>query len=240
MGKTRSKIGIGFSRALKIVVVAALLPIAMGLVGGVLAQLETINPLGTTARQAAAWGLFTYVGIHLILYRPMSLFRMSHRMFSAIAVWLFGGQVASVEAPSEGRGKHSKRGSAPPETQGSALVAFSPYVIPVYTMWVCGAGWAARRWWDPPRTVIPIAFLVGFTMAFHWVMTADELQPQREQWHAETYLLAVLLVFLVTLLIGSACLPWAAPEFSVLQALLDGWDRARNVYSTAFHRLFLP
>ena len=75
-------------------------------------------------------------------------------------------------------------------------------------------------------------------MAFHWLMTADDLQQQRDRWHMETYLLAIGLVFVVTLLIGGACLPWAVPEFSFLRALADGLAYAQTLYWTLVQRLF--
>ena len=60
-------------------------------------ELERMTLTGHTFRDWMTWGFATYVGLHLLLYRPVALFRASHRLFSILAVWLFGGQVASVE-----------------------------------------------------------------------------------------------------------------------------------------------
>ena len=85
----------------------------------------------------------------------------------------------------------------------------------------------------------PASILIGVTIAFHWLMTADALQQQRSRWHLETYLLAIGLVFALTLLIGGACLPWAIPEFSFVRALSDGCSRAQTIYTTIIQRVFL-
>ena len=216
--------------------VAVLIPLALGLLRGVLDELDVMSSTGAaTYRQWMGWGFMTYVWLHILLYRPAALFRVSHRMFSVLAVWLFGGQVASVEGASGSKGK----GAKPDAAQGSTLVAFSPYVIPLYAILIAAAGWLARRWLGRMLVDGPVTFLLGAAMAFHWIMTADDLQRQRERWHVETYLLALGLVFVVTLLAAGACLPWAIPEFSFVRALAEGLASAQGIYTTLVHRLFL-
>jgi hypothetical protein len=184
------------------------------------------------------WGFGTYVGVHLLLARPVRLFRASHAIFSALAVWLFGGQVSSVEQAGGGKAKRAAA-AADPAGQGSTLVAFSPYVVPLYVVLTSAAGWFLSRWVDRVWVDGPISFLLGLFMAFHWLMTADHLQAQRSRWHFETYLLALSLVFVLTLLVAAACLPWTVPDFSFLRALSDGLARAREIYTSNFQRLFL-
>ena len=225
----------GLARLVKVLMVAVLIPLIIGLLQGILQQLDMITASGATFREWVTWGVVTYVGVHVLLYRPMSMFRVSHRLFSTIAVWLFGGQVTTVEPEGSGKGKAAK---GAPEAQGSTLVAFSPYVVPLYMILVSAGGLILRQWFDRSLVDGPLTFLVGFMMAFHWLMTADDLQQQRDRWHMETYLLAIGLVFVVTLLIGGACLPWAVPEFSFLRALADGLAYAQTIYWTLAHRLF--
>ena len=239
MAKTTSKVKAGLARLVKAVMVAVLLPLAIGLLQGILGELEVMSASGSTFREWIGWGFVTYVGLHVLLYRPAALFRVSHRLFSVLAVWLFGGQVASTEASGGGKGKGAKGGKGEPAAQGSTLVAFSPYVIPLYTILVSAGGWLLRRWLGRAVADGPVSFLIGATMAFHWLMTADDLQRQRERWHVETYLLAIGLVFLVTLLLAGLCLPWAVPEFSFVRAFADGISRAQALYTTLIQRLFL-
>ena len=224
--------------------VAVVLPFAIGLLVSLLGQLELVSLAGTSFREWVAWGFLTYVGVHVLLVRPAALFRISRQVFSSIAVWLFGGQVTNVEDAESGKasGKSTKsaapHGTDDPVAQGSTLVAFSPYVVPVYTVLVCAGGWAMGRWWDRTFLDGPVAFGIGLTMAFHWLMTADELQQQRRRWHLETYLLALSLVFVVTLLIAAACLPWAVPELSFIQTLAEGFSRTQAIYTSITQRLF--
>ena len=230
------------ARIVKTAMVLVLLPITVGLLLGILRQLEVMSLSGGTFRDWVQHGFLTYVGLHLLLYRPVGLFRVGHRIFSALAIWLFGGQVTAVEDASTGSGKGAKGGkaaAAKPPTEGSTLVAFSPYVVPLYVVLVCLAGWGLRQWLARSLVDGPIAFLIGVTIAFHWIMTADDLQQQRSRWHIETYLLALGLVFVLTLLIGSACLHWAIPEFSSIEALSDGLTSTQAIYTMFLQRLFL-
>ena len=236
MGKIVSKIQTAFGRVIKAVVVAALIPVAVGLLVGVLEQFKSAGISGVNVARWLAWGFCTYLGVHILLYRPVGLFRISRAMFSALAVWLFGGQVASVEQAGRSKGK---KGGGSPHPQGSALVAFSPYVIPLYTVLACALGWALRQWTGRLWVEGAVSALIGATVAFQWLMTADELQQQRDQWHLETYLLALCLVFLLTLVIAAACVPWALPEFSVGQAFSEGLARTHAIYSAVWQRLFL-
>ncbi|MBI2105015.1 MAG: hypothetical protein HYT90_05510 [Candidatus Omnitrophica bacterium] len=239
MAKNSFSLKAGLARLVKAAMVAVLLPLAIGLLQGILGELELTTASGSTFREWIGWGFVTYVGLHVLLYRPVALFRVSHRLFSTLAVWLFGGQVASTEGSGGGRGKGAKGGKGEAAAQGSTLVAFSPYVIPLYTILVSAGGWFLRRWLGRAVADGPVSFCLGATMAFHWLMTADDLQRQRERWHVETYLLAIGLVFLVTLLLAGACLPWAVPEFSFARAFADGISRAQGLYTTLVQRLFL-
>ena len=241
MAKPSSKRGGGvkviLARLVKGLMVAVLLPVAFGFFQGILQQVDRASVSGVAYREWIQRGFFAYVWLHLLLYRPAALFRASHRMFSLLAVWLFGGQVASVEGGGKGKSEHGAGGER--AGQGSTLVAFSPYVIPLPTVLACALGWVLTRWWDRAAVDAPISVLIGVTSAFHWIMTADELQQQRARWHVETYLLALGLVFILTLLLGAACLPWAVPDFSFIQALADGLANTQAIYSAVIQRLFL-
>ena len=239
MAKTGSSLIAGLARLIKIVMVVVLIPLVAGLLLGLLDQLDIVSLSGGTFHQWVTWGFVTYVGIHVLLYRPVPVFRASHGLFSALAVWFFGGQVGSMEPGSAEKGKGAKGAKGGSVAQGSTLVAFSPYVVPLYTILVSAAGWLLSRWVERSWLDGPVAFLLGLTIAFHWLMTADDLQQQRDRWHVETYLLAIELVFVLTLLIGGACLPWAVPDVSFVRALGDGLARAQAIYAAIIQRLFL-
>ena len=67
----------GLARLVKVVMVLLLIPLVVGLLLGVLDQLYIVSLSGGTFRQWVTWGFVTYVGIHVLLYRPVSVFRAS-------------------------------------------------------------------------------------------------------------------------------------------------------------------
>ncbi len=231
------------ARLVKAAMVVLLLPAVIGMLDATARHLDAIALHSRMAGYWVNWGFLSYVGVHLILVRPRPIFHASHRIFAVVAAWLFGGHVTSVEDGTGPTGaKRRKSSTADDETvstaAGSPLVAFSPYVIPFYTILICGIAALARRWIEQPLIEVPAAFLVGLTMAFHWIMTADDLQEQRDQWHIETYLLAISLVFLLTLVLTLICLPWAIPQVSFSAVMSDGAARSQAIYDALFGQLF--
>ena len=235
--KLRSKIAQVAARLIKVAMGAVVIPLAVSLVGSLRDHLLVDSASGETALQWMDWGFMTYLGVHVLLYRPVRLFRMTHWWFAMIAAWLFGGQVGSMERPGA-KGKGSKASAEAGGAEGSTLVAFSPYAMPFSVVLVCFLGWFAGRWIDRTYMDGLSGFLVGAALAFHWIMTADELQQQRKRWHIETYLLAIGLIFVVTVFIAALCLPLVVAEFSFFQWLADAAHRTQVIYSTAFEKLF--
>ncbi len=239
MARVSFSAGSLLGRFIKAAMVAIVLPVAIGLLRSLLDQVDAATLSGATFRQWIVLGFLTYVGVHVLLWRPAGLFRASRRLLSAIAIGLFGGQVTSVEEGGKGSSKAAKGKGAEAAAQGSTLVAFSPYVVPVSTVLICFAGWLLSRAIDRAMLDGPLAFLIGLSMAFHWLMAADELQQQRKRWHLETYLLALSLVFVLTVLIAAACLPLAVPGVSFIRTLSDGLGHAQATYGMVVQRLFL-
>ena len=243
MHKVQSKLVHILRRLLKVVIAAFVIPpLAVSLVSLMRDHLLIDTQLSkTTFIEWIDRGFLSYLGVHILLYRPAPLFRLFHQWFSTVSGWLFGGQVASVErtrAPAR-RGRSAGKGDAGGSgADGSTLVAFSPYAVPFSMMLVCVIGWIANRWLSRSWTDGPIGFCIGVAIAFHWLMTADELQQQRKRWFVETYLLAIELVFVITVLLGAMCLPLVIPDFSFIQWLADALQQAQMMYTTTFQQLF--
>jgi hypothetical protein len=170
--------------------------------------------------------------LHLLFYKPQSLFRVQHRLLSRLALWLFGGQVFTA-GPEDGKGKTT---SAP--KAGSTLVVFSPYLVPLYTILLCLVMGAVRLWWDVGVAEAPAAFLIGSSLAFHWVMTADDLQRDRSRFPLELYLIALAIIGLISLVLISLCLPLAVPELSLAGVFAEALAQTWTIYTSAIRILF--
>jgi len=57
----------------------------------------------------------------------------------------------------------------------NAFISLAPYVIPLYTLAVASAYWLAVRFWDAAPLRPWFLAAAGFTLAFHFLHTADVL-----------------------------------------------------------------
>jgi len=218
-----------------------LIPLVIGIVLGLRRQLDGVLLGDRLFTDWAILGGASYLGIHLLLYKPAALFSIQHGMLSRISLWLFGGQVTTVEPPKAGSKDKEKKKAAKGNgggAQGSTLLALSPYVVPLYAMLACGLDWALRQRWEAWWIDAGAAVLIGAALTMHWVMAADRLQQDRERFPIDAYVLALGIIGVVSLLIVTACLPLAAPGFSLPGLLADAFTGAAGIYSAVLRTLF--
>ncbi len=243
MAKRTSKGPQLFGRLVKGLVGALLIPPVVGISLGLYEQLSTVRAGREHAGQWFLWGLAGYAGMHLLLYRPMVLFRVNHALLERLAVWLFGGQVATVgsEAPAPRakpkRGKDDGADDTPP-AEASTLVVFSPYLVPLYVVLLCVIAWALTKWTDVERITWLTSLLIGIGLSFHLSMAGEDLQEHAEQFPIETRLMALAISALTSVTIAIVCLPLALPAFSIPAAFARAGDATAAIYSYAAHALF--
>lgn len=240
MGKATSKLRDGLGLFVKALVGLALIPPLIGLVAGTLHQLDAVIAGSRSAGSWAGIGAVAAVGMYLFLYQPAALFQAQHRMLSGLSTWLFGGQIATGEAKAESKSAKSrtKAGTAAMGS-GSTLVVLSPYLVPLYTLLGALAAWAARGWWSADVVNAVSAVWLGATLMFHWIMAARELQEHRERVPFASYVLAVVLIGLGSLILVVAVLPAAVPGVSVSGIFAEAAGLTRDTYVTVFRTLFL-
>lgn len=229
-------------RLVKALIGLLLIPPVIGLVLGIRQQLDAWLVGQRSFTEWIMVGSVSYLGVHLLVYKPRALFRIQHGLLSRLSVWLFGGQVAMVapkgEKPkSEKKAEKDKNQSG--SSQGSTLLVLSPYLVPLYTLLVCLASWLLKRWLSPALVDPSAGFLIGASLTLHWVMAADDLQQNRGRFPPDAYLLALALIGLVSLLVVSLCLPMAVPGFSLPSVFAEALLHARAIYAAVFGALFV-
>ncbi len=246
MAKPLSKLGALIGRIVKTIVGLLLVPLVIGLVLAIAAELESLGG-GHVLAQWFVWGVLGYAIMHLFFYKPTAVFRTSHALLARISAWLFGGQVATVGAegasPKPPKGKkqkgNGKADSASPAAQGSTLVVLSPYLVPLYVVLVAIGVQVLSHWIQPEVVQRVGVLLIGLAIAMHVVMTADDLQADRERFPIEMYVMSLAISGLVSLAMTVACLPLVVPEFDWLGVFADALRQTRAIYATAFSALFL-
>lgn len=240
MAKPLSNFSTLLGRVVKGIVGILLIPPVIGLAVGMYRQLESISLWDRLASQWFGWGVVSYVGVHLFFYKPTALFHVSHAMLAKIAVWLFGGQVATGGAAASKSPKaHPNAKGKPHAAQGSTLVVLSPYLIPFYVILVSVLAWLAAHWWSSEVVNAVAILLIGVSLLLHVCMTADDLQQDRSRFPVEMYLIALAISWLGSLIVTTLCLSMAVPGFSLAGVFAEATATTHTIYATLIKTLFL-
>ena len=231
-------------RLVKLVIGLLLVPPFLGVAAGIWQQLDEGAAGSKSFADWVLLGIVGYIGVHLFVVQPKGLFRAQHRLLSTLSVWLFGGQVTTEppkgEPRSEKKSEKTEKGKGSAEgAQGSTLLVLSPYLIPLYTMLACVASLVLKRSLHPELLDPTTAVLIGASLSLHWVMAAEDLQQNRKRFPVDAYLLALVLVGLVSSVVVALCLPMAVPSFSVPGVFAEALSRAGLIYSTVLRMLFI-
>ena len=230
-------------RLVKLVIGCLLVPPFLGVAAGIWRQLDEAAAGSKSFADWVLLGVVGYVGVHLFVVQPKGLFRAQHRLLSTLSVWLFGGQVTTEPPKGEKRSEKKSdktgkdKGSAE-SAQGSTLLVLSPYLVPLYAILVCVAAWAVKRWLSAPMLDPVAGVLVGASLSLHWVMAADGLQQNRKRFPFDAYLLALVLIGLMSAVVVALCLPMAVPSFSVPGVFAEALRRSQAIYTAVFQALF--
>ncbi len=228
-------------KSLKILLGVVLIPIAVGATQAFLAEL---NHSGAGARSFLT-GLAVYLFIHLVVYKVKWLYDIGHAVLSRLASFCFGGKVVAMGAgggggdkPS-GKGQKNAKGGEPGGADGgSPLVALSPCLVPVYVILAAVAIAAAGWWRDLGRWNQAWAGVLGALLTFHWMMTLETIQQRKETIASAGYVLSVVLIYLSSLSLTAAVLPWVVRSFDGLAYVASTYDASRALYVAVFHQLF--
>ncbi|MBI4323060.1 MAG: hypothetical protein HY596_02145 [Candidatus Omnitrophica bacterium] len=227
-------------RLVKLVIGLLLVPPFLGVAAGVWRQLGEGAAGSKSFADWALLGIVGYVGVHLFVVQPKALFRAQHRLLSTLSVWLFGGQVTTEPPKGEKKSEKTEKGKGSAEgAQGSTLLVLSPYLIPLYTMLACVASWVLKRSLHSELLDPITAVLIGASLSLHWVMAADDLQQNRKRFPVDAYLLALVLIGLVSSVVVALCLPMAVPSFSVPGVFAEAMRQAHAIYAAVFGALFV-
>ncbi|HOX05868.1 MAG TPA: hypothetical protein PK280_05660 [Planctomycetota bacterium] len=189
--------------------------------------------LGTEGRQAieagsptaeALWllgGATAYGLIHALLHKPITTYVFAHELTHALWALATGHKVGKIRVGSD---------SGHVETAGSNfLVRLAPYFFPLYSLLLLGA-WAATEAFVP-EFVGYRGWLfagLGFTYAFHVLLTIHSLWGGQSDLKAEGYCFSLALIAAVNLQIiaalfaaASKTVGWAAYEQAVGRTLAE-------------------
>lgn len=160
-------------------------------------------------------GVLAYLVFHLLVIRPVYIYVLAHECAHVLATWLSGGHVVSFSVtPSGGNVVTSKT---------NFFIELSPYFVPVYTI-LLGAVYIILKAMDAniPNMSEVFVFFVGFTLAFHFIMTAEVMKMQQSDIAKSGIIFSLVIIFVGNLIVVMAVF---SPLFRI-----SFWEFIKNSY----------
>lgn len=209
---------------LKFIVAVFLLPFCVG-AARALARL-----LSYTGRAESIWiallaGAGCWIGIFLLLPKPMRVYVFGHELTHALWTWLFGGCVKRFKA-----GAH---GGYVITTKSNFLIALAPYFFPVYVALVLAIFAIGHLIWNFAPYLVFCHLLIGMAYAFHITLTFHILKTRQSDITSQGYLFSAVVIFLGNVAVLLLGIPLLTAEVSMAESLMWWWKDSLVI----FHRL---
>ncbi|HOW27623.1 MAG TPA: hypothetical protein PK876_03855 [Elusimicrobiota bacterium] len=138
------------------------------------------------------YGGASYIGIHLLFQKPLTVYVFGHELTHALAAFLSGIRVKSFSV--------SSSSGAVTLSDTNWFIALSPYCVPVYTFLFMLLFKLIGLWGPVPHRDFIFAFGIGFTLVFHAFLTVHALSFR------QTDLEYAGIFFSLTVIAGINCL----------------------------------
>lgn len=182
-----------FLKLLKIIIGIVLLPVC---IAGSMAFYNLLLSL----RGVDQTGLIFSAGIALytILYfssiKFNFLYVLGHETTHAVLALLCGGRIKSFRV--------SSKGGSVSTTKSNVVISLGPYFLPIYTMFFAIAFVVCGRFINAVYDYIAaFIFLLGFSIAFHFLMTLDSLRVEQPDLVENGYLFSLTFIYLVNMIV---------------------------------------
>jgi hypothetical protein len=174
-------------------------------------------------------GVLAYLIIHVMVFRPAYLYVLGHEFVHVLATWLCGGKVVSFNVkPSNGNVVTSK---------SNVFIELSPYFVPIYTI-ALGLVFLVLKaiGQEPPYMLEIFIFLVGFTLAFHFVMTSEVLRMEQPDIIKSGLIFSLVFILLCNLIITVAVIAPVFDGISFMDFIEEGVDNAKDIYVLIYEK----
>ncbi len=174
-------------------------------------------------------GVLAYLLLHVFLIKPVYLYVLGHELVHVVATWICGGSVVAFHVtPSGGNVVTSKT---------NFFIELSPYFVPLYTILLGFFYWLFLLTGNGSLKASGIfLFLVGFTLAFHFVMTSEALRLQQDDIMKSGVIFSFIIIFISNLIIVTAVFSPIFDNISFTGFLRETWSGAAEIYRVIYER----
>lgn len=175
-------------------------------------------------------GIGVYAILHLIFYKPAYLYVLGHELVHAFSTWICGGQVKSFRV--------SSTGGSVSTTKSNLFILLAPYFFPVYTVGLSLVYFIGSFFRDLTLYLPFFLFLIGFSLAFHLILTADSLRTKQSDILKTGYLFSISLIYIVNLAIVAFILSLIFSNVFFSVFLTSTLSHSKDIYLAIFKQLF--
>lgn len=218
-------------RILKLLLGIFIIPVCIGVSVGLYEQLSRIKAVSYYHQKYFVMGIVAYLVVHAVVFKPSYLYIFSHELMHAVATLLSGGKVRSF--------KVSPQGGSVAVTKSNLFIALAPYFFPFYTIVITLIFFAAKLLLDSGISYNPFLFAIGFTLAFHIILTVDFLKIRQTDLMHAGYLFSICLIYMVNIMVIGLIFSLLFSNVTFTEFLQDTYFKSRDIYAAIFKQLFL-
>jgi hypothetical protein len=172
---------------------ACLLPTVWALGKADLLMLPAVGQEGWKAWSLYAAGVAVYALVEIIFAKPMWLYVFGHELTHALSGIMSGAKIHSFKA--------NENGGEVRLSKSNVFVALSPYIVPLYAVFVIVVYALVNYWWPSIYLTRTFQFLLGFMMTFHLSLTYHAFHGRQTDLKMVGFFLSGVLVLFGNLLI---------------------------------------
>ncbi|MFH2137689.1 MAG: hypothetical protein ABII88_04195 [Candidatus Omnitrophota bacterium] len=211
---------------MKIFIGLGLIPICIGVSQGLYEAIVSLKAIGKTHLFFIS-GIGAYILIHLFVVKFNYLYVLGHESVHAFFAMLFGGKVKSF--------KVSSGGGSVGTTKTNFIISLAPYFFPIYTAALSLIFLILCFFWKGAYQYTNIfIFSLGFSLSFHFVMTADSLKTKQPDLVDNGYLFSLVLIYIVNIIILIIPLSFLYKEVSLSVFFQSSWVHAKDFAMEVF------
>jgi len=216
-------------RLLKILIGIALLPVCVSTSIAFYRLLASLGEMNKTAVFFIA-GVTGYTIMHLSSLKLNYLYVLGHEATHALLALLCGGKVRSFKVS-------AKKGSVA-TTKSNVIISLGPYFLPIYTIifaavfFVCGIFFKQVH-----DCIYPFIFVVGFSIAFHFLMTIHSLRIEQPDLVGNGYLFSLTFIYIINLVMLAVLLGLVLKRGAIAVFFKDMAALTRQTYFFIWQRI---
>lgn len=214
-------------RIVKLVVGILAIPVMFGVTYAFYTNIVTVSQLSGILSYFV-WGIVSYVFVHLLFYKPTFFYVLGHEAVHALFSWVMGGKINSFTV--------NKEGGSVSTDKTNTFIELSPYFVPVYAIILMAIYFVIS--YSYKINGAAFVYLIGFTLAFHVIMTIEVMKIRQPDILKSGYLFSIVFVYVLNIIIIALLFSLMFRSFSAKMFFIDSWNASKMVYMAVLRQLF--